>query len=66
MTIYTAAKTPSETIGHYAAYGQHRVIYELLLIALDVVKFLEKNGYKRKIVINLGETEGKVAHPLQT
>ena len=42
MTIYTAAKTPSETIGHYAAYGQHRVIYELLLIALDVVKFLEK------------------------
>ena len=38
----TAGKTPSETIGPYVAYGQYRVIYELLLIALDIVKFLEK------------------------
>jgi len=59
----TAGKTPSETIGPYVAYGQFRVIYELLLIALDVVKFLEKNGYKGKIVANLGETEGEIAHP---
>ncbi|MCM8818209.1 MAG: hypothetical protein NC915_01840 [Candidatus Omnitrophica bacterium] len=61
--IDTAGKTPSETIGPYSAYAQHRVVYELLSIALDLVKFVGKNGYEGKIVMDPGETGGEIAHP---
>jgi len=59
----TAGKTPSETIGPYAAFAQHRVFWELFSISLDLVKFLEKNGYKGKIVADIGETGGEIMHP---
>lgn len=59
----TAGKTLSETIGPYSAYAQHRVTFELLSLALDLVKYLEKNGYKGKIVVDPGETSGEIAHP---